>query len=197
MNATTRCYSESLEACRFEDWSECGFIGFDGLSSLLLYLIWIATALYLYFRKRNLLELDMNELHDIESQALGVIATYETHSASGKRTISITRLIQTASMWLEWPSFSILPLRAVKTTWLSQDDSSGLSFTSGEFQLDMIVVFLVLLIISFAIQSTRLNRIVVAPLLYDAIYFQLILAIAGVATCTGGVESVPLLQDQT
>ncbi|EQC25565.1 hypothetical protein SDRG_16583 [Saprolegnia diclina VS20] len=185
MNA---CSSEDGSgACSRTQWTACGL---DFLHFALPLTAWglflsLTVAFVLYTRMWEEFRLQIDDLHDIPAQALGIVAARQKHIVLGRKIKDPRRLLTLAAMWAELPGFSYLPLQL-----LHYDFTGTLAFpTSSATEVYRAALLTGLFLFLMLTTCVRLRCVLVLrakvllPCLYDALYLVYMYAILGILSC--------------
>ncbi|KAH9126812.1 hypothetical protein AeMF1_002763 [Aphanomyces euteiches] len=162
---------------------------------LTLWLIFLALALAFSWRTNVLREIrtSVDDLHDIPTQALGVVVARQKKRLLGRQISDPRRTLILLSMVIELGNFSYLPLE-----FIFFKDTTIFAQTSGHYgiiQMCKFTFFTAILLsdLTFCGRAKSCMKKLLLPLLYDTFFTTYVYAILDIGGCANGMESVALL----
>ncbi|OQS05389.1 NAD(P)-binding Rossmann-like domain protein [Thraustotheca clavata] len=159
---------------------------------------WIFICLTYYAQRRYNLFTDFGmsaeELHDIQTQALGVVVARRKRVIFGRLMGDPRRFLMLVAMWFELVGFSYSPCQLLIYLF---NDGAFYGQMSGSFQMAKFVIGTLLLLMLELVPERRWTRTfgvwrdkVLAPLLFDSCFMLFIYAVIDVAGCWNGMDTV-------
>ncbi|OQR89403.1 hypothetical protein THRCLA_09758, partial [Thraustotheca clavata] len=133
---------------------------------------------------------NVDDLHDIPAQALGIVVARQTHRVLGKEISDPRRLLMLLSMWTELPGFSYLPLQLIYFEF-NDHFAFAMDATTQAYKLVGFTSVLMFIALTYVIplESLVVVRIkVLLPCLCDVMYLFYIYAIQDVITCASPLD---------
>ncbi|KDO21339.1 hypothetical protein SPRG_13656 [Saprolegnia parasitica CBS 223.65] len=176
-------------------WSCCGLGGYHHIAPAALWLVFLSLTACAQYHYNLFHDLDStaDELHDIQTQALGVVVARRKRVIFGKSYRDPRRLLMLGAMWSELFGFSYTPGQLVIYQ-LTQSNIAGL--VSGPVQFGLFAVFSGLLYLLEGprwLRKCHLRRPKLGgPILYDMFFMTFAYTLVNVVGCTNGLDSVAL-----
>ncbi|OQR86559.1 hypothetical protein ACHHYP_10432 [Achlya hypogyna] len=180
-------------------WSCCGYSHYHQVFPILLWVTFVLVTIVFHRRSSIFTDivLSVDDLHDIRTQALGVVVARQKRVIFGKARNDPRRLFMLVAMWFELIGFSYIPVQLLVFQYTS---GSFVGQFSGATQWAKFIAFSLLLI---ALEVCPLHwwppRWVQArdkqlvPLLYDLCYTTYLYAVIDFGGCWNGVDNVHFL----
>ncbi|OQS02186.1 hypothetical protein THRCLA_05418, partial [Thraustotheca clavata] len=183
------------------NWRCCGLDYLNYIVPVTLWSIFLCMSLLFGWHTGILRELKRNvdDLHEITTQALGVVVARQKKSILGKEISDPRRILMLLAMVTELFGFSYLPVQLLLYEFT---DGSFTAQSSPSFQWTKYIIFTtLLLIITLPRFLTKFmdNFItkVLAPLLYDTCCIIYVYTIIDIGACTNGMENVAFSDGST
>ncbi|KAF0683323.1 hypothetical protein As57867_024538, partial [Aphanomyces stellatus] len=176
-------------------WRCCGRLYLDITLPATLWLIFlvIVVAFSWYTNILHELRMSIDELHDIPTQALGVVVARQKKEVMGRKVSDPRRVLILLSMVIELGNFSYLPIQLI----LFEHNDSYVQLTGFYLVLQMgkFVVFTGILVLDlvFARHAMGWMKRICLPLLYDTFFTTYVYVLLDIGACANGMETVPLL----
>ncbi|KDO21345.1 hypothetical protein SPRG_13661 [Saprolegnia parasitica CBS 223.65] len=194
-----------LRACTHVNWTSICALGFSSnwaccdlnvLNAVLpttLWAIFLGLSLWFGWFTGIVSELrtSVDDLHDINTQALGVVVARQTHSVLGREIGDPRRVLMLLAMGSELVGFSYLPVQLLlyeytNGTFAAQ---SSAGFQWLKFCLFTLLLWLLLLPRRVTRRIDSLLTKVVAPLLFDTCSLFYMYTIIDIGACSNGMDT--------
>ncbi|EQC35159.1 hypothetical protein SDRG_07391 [Saprolegnia diclina VS20] len=179
------------------NWPCCGFDFFNYLPCLSLWPLYgCLTAVFCWYSDIFVdFKSTVDELHHIQTQALGVVIARQKQIVMGKQVSDPRRLLMLLAMWTELPGFSFIPYQLLFTLY------SGGNYTAqfpSSIQLGKFVLLTTFLIFYMGapVLGPRVETIrhqVLAPFLFDSCFMTYLYSIVDVGGCANGMDQATWL----
>ncbi|EQC35155.1 hypothetical protein SDRG_07387 [Saprolegnia diclina VS20] len=177
-------------------WSCCGYGAYHHVSPSVLWLLVISLTLAAHRRHHLFADFcrSANELHDIQTQALGVVVARRKRIIFGKLRSDPKRLLMLGAMWAELGGFSYC---AIQLLLYQLHDNTFYGQANGRWRLATFITLSLVLGFVECLPGGRFTRRfrpwrdkIGAPFLYDTVFMTFMYAIIDVAGCSNDLDAV-------
>ncbi|EQC40077.1 hypothetical protein SDRG_02732 [Saprolegnia diclina VS20] len=191
--STTVCCAALI---RSSAWSCCGQAYYHYIAPSLLWAVFLGLTIYAQLRHDLFRDFgrSAHELHDIQTQALGVVVARRKRVIFGKPVHDPRRGLMLGAMWVELGGFSYCPLQLLQyQLWAG----SQIGHLNGDLQVALFTVLICLLLLSSLPSQGEHHRWdrplkVSRSFLFDFGFMTFVFTTLNVAGCTNGVDDVRL-----
>ncbi|OQR86549.1 hypothetical protein ACHHYP_10428 [Achlya hypogyna] len=175
------------------NWSCCGLAHYNVVVPVTVWALFLAISFWFGWYTGIVRELrtSVDALHDINTQALGVVVARQTQSVLGREIGDPRRILMLLAMVSELVGFSYLPMQLLLYEYT---DGTFTAQSSADFQLLKFYTFSSLLFI-LLLPSKITRRIrglltkALAPLLFDTCSILYMYTLIDIGACTNGMDS--------
>ncbi|CAK4710671.1 unnamed protein product [Aphanomyces euteiches] len=184
------CVTNATSPCRRDNWARCGASDLYFILPGMPWLIFLTCSVVFVWFTNNWREFlqDIDDLHDIPAQALGIVVARQKRKLLGKQIPDPRRIFMLIAMWAELPGFSYLPLEL-----MYYRSTGSLLLPNNPFtqliKYNCIVGLVGLLGLTMLHRRlTPLRVKVLLPITFDACYVVFLYALLDVITCDDSMD---------